>query len=132
MNIVKTYVTIGYKVAEEGKPTRYFGDQTENGVCYKDLDAFRDNSDICYIPEGELLENWEADLNILGFGYRREDILDLAREYVGLEGIPAEEDFVEYLAECALHNVDWQSIGTFLEVTDISEEWEYYNDNKTR
>lgn len=131
MNIIKTYVDVGFKVAEKGKPTMYFGDQTDNGVCYKDVEAFRNGSDICYIPEGELLENWEADLNISDLGYRREDILNLAREYVGLEGIPVEENFVEYLAECVLHNVDWQSIGTCLEVTDISEEWEYYKE-KTR
>lgn len=128
------YVTIGYKVVEDGKPTRYYGDQTDNGVCYKDLEAFKDNSDLCYIPECDLLNDWEADLNLpnLGYslGYAREDILNLAREYVVYEDIPVDEDFVEYIAECALQNVDWQSIGTYLNEIDIYETWEYYKGTK--
>jgi hypothetical protein len=123
MNI---YVTIGYKVVEDGKPTRYYGDQTDNGVCYKDLEAFKDNSDICYIPECELLEDWSADEDILGLGYAKEDVLNIARDYISDEGIPVEEDFVEYIAECALQNVDWQGIGTYLNEIDIYETWEYY------
>jgi hypothetical protein len=123
MNI---YVTIGYKVVEDGKPTRYYGDQTDNGVCYKDLKAFKDNSDICYIPECELLEDWSADEDISGLGYAKEDVLNIARDYISDEGIPLEEDFVEYMAECALQNVDWQSIGTYLNEIDIYETWEYY------
>jgi hypothetical protein len=120
------YVTIGYKVVEDGKPTRYYGDQTDNGVCYKDLEAFKDNSDICYIPECELLEDWSADEDILGLGYAKEDVLNIARDYISDEGIPVEEDFVEYIAECALQNVDWQGIGTYLNEIDIYETWEYY------
>lgn len=120
------YVTIGYKVVEDGKPTRYYGDQTDNGVCYKDLEAFKDNSDICYIPECELLEDWSADEDILGLGYAKEDVLNIARDYISDEGIPVEEDFVEYIAECALQNVDWQGMGTYLNEIDIYETWEYY------
>ena len=130
----KIYVTIGYKVVEDGKPTRYYGDQTDNGVCYKDLDAFKDNSDLCYIPECDLLNDWEADLNLpnlrYSLGYAREDILNLAREYVVYEDIPVDEDFVEYIAECALQNVDWQGIGTYLNEIDIYETWEYYKGTK--
>lgn len=126
MNIIKTYVDVGFKVAEKGKPTRYFGDETDNGVCYKDVEAFKDGSDICYIPEGELLENWEADLNIPDLGYRREDILNLVRDYLKAEDIPTDEGFVEYIAEHALDVVDWQGIGIYLEEVDLYETWEYY------
>lgn len=127
MNI---YVTIGYKVVEDGKPTRYYGDQTDNGMCYKDLEAFKDGSDICYIPECELLEDWSVDEDILGLGYAKEDVLNIARDYISDEGIPVEEDFVEYIAECALQNVDWQCIETDLNEVDIYETWEYYKGTK--
>lgn len=127
---MKIYVTIGYKEVEEGKPTRYYGDQTDNGVCYKDLEAFKDGSDLCYIPECDFLESWEADLNLpnIGYslGYAREDILNLVRENLVYEEIPIDEDFVEYIAECALQNVDWQGIGTYLNEIDLYENWEYY------
>ena len=39
-------VTIGYKIVEEGKPTRYFADQTPEGMCYKDIDAYKNDDDI--------------------------------------------------------------------------------------
>lgn len=121
------YAEIGYKEVEEGKPTRYYGDQTDNGVCYKDLKAFKDNSDICYIPECELLEDWCADAEMQNLGYTREEIMDITRDCITDEGITPDEQFVEYLAECALQNVDWQSIGTYLNEVDIYETWEYFN-----
>lgn len=127
---MRHYVTVGYKEVEDGQPTRYYGDETENGVCYKDLEAFKDNSDLCYIPECDPLNDWSADLDLpnLGYslGYAREDILDLARDYITDEDIPVDENFVEYIAECALQNVDWQSIGTYLNEIDIYETWEYF------
>lgn len=127
---MKIYVTTGYKEVEEGKPTRYYGDQTDNGVCYKDLEAFKDGSDLCYIPESDLLDDWSADLNLpnIGYslGYAREDITNLVRDNLVHEDIPVDEDFVEYIAECALEGVDWQAIGTYLNEIDLYEIWEYY------
>lgn len=123
-------VTIGYKIVEEDKPTRYYGDQTENGVCYKDLEAFKDNSDICYISECELKgEGWSAEFNS-EIGYTKYEILQITREYISEEEIPFTEDFVEYIAEHALQVVDWQSIGTYLSELDFYETWEYYKADK--
>ena len=123
---MKIDVTIGYKVVEDGKPTRYFGDQTDNGVCYKDMEAFKDNSDICYIAESELDgEDWSAEFDSYK-GYTREEILSITKEHIEDEGICPNEGFVEYIAEHALDVVDWQSIGTYLNEVDLYETWEYY------
>lgn len=128
---MKIDVTIGYKVVEDGKPTRYFGDQTENGVCYKDLEAFKDNSDLCYIPECELDgENWSAEFDSYK-GYTREEILSMTKEFIEDENTPADKDFVEHLAEHALQVVDWQSIETYLNEIDIYETWEYFKGIKS-
>ena len=128
---MRIYVDIGFKEVIEGQPTRYWGDQTENGVCYKDMAAFKDNSDICYIPEYEIQEDdWSAEFNS-EVGYTRNEILGIAREYISEEEIPFTEDFVEYIAECALQEVDWQGIGTYLGELDIYETWEYWKGIKS-
>ena len=59
-------VTIGYRIEdnfswENGSPrvgTKYVGGQTENGVCYKDLDAWERGGydDVIYISEYNLEE----------------------------------------------------------------------------
>ena len=36
------------------------------------------------------------------------------------------KQFAEYIAECALYNVDWQCLGTYLNEIDIDEELDYF------
>ena len=50
----KINVTIGTKLCtDNGQTFGYIGEPTEFGYCYKDLDAYKNDDDICYIPEYE-------------------------------------------------------------------------------
>lgn len=118
-------VTIGYKIVEEGKPTRYFADQTSEGMCYKDIDAYKNNDDICYIPECEFDgEGWSVEYRE-GLGYAREDITNCVSDELrwNYEDIPRCSHFATYIADCIIENVSWESIGVAVDRIDFDEEW---------
>lgn len=121
----KIDVTIGYKIVEEGKPTRYFADQTSEGMCYKDLDAYKNNDDICYIPECEFDgEGWEVEYRE-GLGYTREEIIQIIEEEIdcSYEGIPRCDDFATSIANYLIEGVNWETIGVAVDRVDFDEEW---------
>ena len=118
-------VTIGYKIVEEGKPTWYFADQTPEGMCYKDLDAYKNNDDICYIPECEFDgEGWGVEYRE-GLGYAREEVIQIVEDELdwNYEGIPHCDDFATNIADYLIEDVNWESIGVAVERIDFDEEW---------
>lgn len=121
-------VTIGYKIVEEGKPTRYFADQTPEGMCYKDLDAYKNDNDICYIPECEFDgECWSVEYRE-GLGYAREEVIQVIEDEIdwNFEDIPRCEDFATNIADHIIEDVNWESIGVAVERIDFDEEWANY------
>jgi hypothetical protein len=122
-------VTIGYKIVEKGKPTRYFADQTSEGMCYKDLDAYKNNDDICYIPECEFNgEGWSVEYRE-GLGYAREDIMNWVLDELrwNYEGIPLCDEFCAHEAECIIEEAEWESVGVILDRIDLDEDWYYFS-----
>lgn len=122
-------VTVGYKIVEDGKPTRYFADNTGEGMCYKDLDAYKNNNDICYIPECEFEgKGWSAE-DKEGLGYTREEIINCVCDEIrwSYEGIPISVEFCIYEADCIIEMVEWESIGVAIDRIDLDEEWEMFN-----
>lgn len=117
-------VTIGYKIVEEGKPTWYFADRTPEGMCYKDLDAYKNNDDICYIPEHEFDgEDWGVEYRE-GLGYTKEDIVNcVSAELWSYEGIPKCEEFAQLEADYIFDIVNWESIVVAVGRIDFDEEW---------
>lgn len=119
-------VTIGYKIVEEGKPTWYFADQTPEGMCYKDLDAYKNNDDICYIPEHEFDgEGWSVEYRE-GLGYVREEVIQIIEDIIDYEDIPYSKNFVPNIADYIIENVNWESIGVAVERIDFNEEWIHF------
>lgn len=121
-------VTIGYKIVEDGKPTRYFADQTSEGMCYKDLDAYNNNDDICYIPECEFDgEGWSVEYRE-GLGYAREEIIQIIEDEIdcNFEDIPRCEAFATNIADYIVEEVNWETIGVAVERIDFDEEWANY------
>lgn len=121
-------VTIGYKIVEDGKPTRYFADQTSEGMCYKDLDAYNNNDDICYIPECEFDgEGWSVEYRD-GLGYTREEVIKIIEDEIdwNFEDIPRCEAFATNIADYIVAEVDWETIGVAVERVDFDEEWANY------
>ena len=121
-------VTIGYKIVEDGKPTRCFAGDTGEGMCYKDIDAFKNNSDICYIPECEFDgEGWDMQYKE-GIGYTKEEIINCVRDTIRWEydGMPEKDDFITHIAECVFMEVEWETIGVAIDRIDLDEEWECF------
>ena len=124
-------VEIGYKIVENGKPTRYFAGQTNEGMCYKDVKAYEENSDICYIPECEFDgEGWSVEYRD-GLGYVREEIEQIVTDELdwNYERVPRCKEFEELIAQSILNEVEWESIGVALDRIDLDEEWAYYYAN---
>lgn len=118
-------VTVGYKIVEEGKPTWYFADQTPEGMCYKDLDAYKNNDDICYIPECEFDgEGWRVEYRE-GLGYVREEVIQIIEDEIdwNYEDIPRNKEFATNIADYLIEDVNWESIGVAVERIDFDEEW---------
>ncbi len=118
-------VTVGYKIIEEGKPTWYFAEQTPEGMCYKDLDAYKNDDDICYIPECEFdEEGWGVEYRE-GLGYTREEVIQIVKDELdwNYEYIPYSNDFATNIADYLIEEVNWESIGVAVERIDLDEEW---------
>jgi hypothetical protein len=118
-------VTIGFKIVEEGKPTWYFAEQTPEGMCYKDLDAYNNGDDICYIPEcGFDGEGWGVEYRD-GLGYTREEILQIIEDELdwNYPDVPECKEFTQLEADCVFHIVNWETIGVAVERIDFDEEW---------
>lgn len=125
-------VTIGYKIVEEGKPTRYFAGYCGEGRCYKDISAFKDKKGICYIPESEFEfgSGFETSAE-WGIGYLKSDITELIRRGLPYMDIPEDEKFVERIAEYCLELAEWEGIEVVLDRLDLSEEWrEFCEENQ--
>lgn len=121
-------VTVGFKIVEEGKPTWYFADQTPEGMCYKDLDAYKNNDDICYISECEFDgEDWGVEYRE-GLGYVREEVIQIIEDEIdwNYEGIPRCDDFATNIADYIVEEVNWETIGVAVERIDFDEEWANY------
>jgi hypothetical protein len=121
-------VAVGYKIVEEGKPTWYFADQTPEGMCYKDIDAYMDDDDICYIPECEFDgEGWGVEYRE-GLGYAKEDIFNCVSDELrwNYEEIPECKEFAQLEADYIFEIVNWESVGVAIDRTDFVEDWNGY------
>lgn len=116
-------VTIGHKeVAHNGVET-YFGAYTDNGMCYKNLQAFENGLGVIYIGECELQdENLESTNSTL---WTRSSWIEYVKEKCNKElgserihEISDECDYADFIETCALSilsDCDWQDLSTLLE-----------------
>ena len=121
-------VTIGFKIVEEGKPTWYFADQTPEGMCYKDVDAYKNNDDICYIPEQEFDgEGWGVEYRE-GLGYTREEIMNFVSDELrwNYDEIPECKEFAQLEADYIFDIVNWECVGVAIDGLDFIEDWNGY------
>ena len=137
---MRTEVTIGYK---EVNPTNgietYFGDYTDNGICYKNEQAFENGLGVIYIGEHELQDN-DCDSTNTTLWTRTTWIdwvkVQCLQSMVNIHEIE-ESDFMPFIEHCALsilQDCDWQDLSTLLEehlqYGDYFEEmWESFEYN---
>lgn len=118
-------VTCGFKEIAEDGTIKYIEDSTDNGYCYKDMDAWKSGVGVIYISEAEFegLADMTMDIDDL---YTRESWIDEVVRYFGENTYP--RAFYEYFAECVLQTVDWQCLTTLMSEweDDIDEDYEYW------
>lgn len=123
----------GYLLMEDGKIYGYEGGQTDNGFVYKDYEAFKTGTGVCYISEYGLehLEDKLAGLDqrersltgeeylaeraeiLANCGETRESIIDQVREAFG-DDYMLTDGQVEYFAGDVFELADWASVATYL------------------
>ena len=113
----------------EGKVC-YHGEYGENGLYYKDLNAWNTNKGVIYISEGDLddIANEMGDDTNL---WTKESWVAWVKEHITInyqdedcyqEMIECTE-FIESLAYDCLYNADWQDLSTLLNDYDYNDDW---------
>lgn len=113
----------------------FSGEQTENGIVYKDLTTWnnKDDSQPIYISEEELEDFSEYKVSktdfkkkIIGWTYSTW----LNWVYANLDEAYKTKEFAYYIAESILIDADWADLSTYLEElknsNDIEESWKEY------
>lgn len=122
--------------------TIFKGDNTANGVCYKNINAWDTNSGVIYIGEYGLIDyevgyDKYADLwtKISWVDWVRNYIKDNYQDIEDINEILSCDKFIESLAYDCLINADWQDLSTILQDFDYNCDWildnweEYKNKN---
>ena len=113
--------TIGYRTINNGV-VKYYGGETDNGLCYKDLNAWESGEGVIYIGEYSLEDVNDSDFCIDDH-WTRESWLQYVRDIIAWHNFeeiniltPTEKDLLaEWVAENCLHECDWQDLSTMLE-----------------
>ena len=125
----------GYLVKENGEIYDYEGGHTDEGIVYKDYNAFKSGVGVCYISEHELQDLQEelADLQaqyensnmdedvyreerryiLSQHGETRKSIIDQVRYAFGKQYLLTDKQ-VEYFASDVFGLADWACIATYL------------------
>lgn len=132
----------GYKVKDKQNNNYYILTYGWQGYYYKDYDAFKDNNEVCYIPEYvNKEENSSCVLVPLDKKnnsiYYRDDILNAVRNeingkvYENFFSEKAPEKLIEQIAEYVLDVVDWQHPESYIYETEWDDTIkEYFSKNE--
>lgn len=138
---------IGTKKVVEGG-ILYTPNSTDNGYVFKDYDAIKNKSGICYIAEcgfrdneeGTLLltpdNTWEhidagAVVTYSSAWQQVEDFFNsLLPNFSTIDNFDLYTEFIEKITDYILQEVDWQCFSTMLSEMDLEEELEDFLRNK--
>lgn len=110
----KIEVTIGYMVKMDNHIDYYSG-ETDNGHCYKDLDAWN-NGGVIYISEMEIVEEpLPSEL------WTKDKWVSWVKKYFNDDELPIE--FIEHIAYLCLEDAEWEDLSTHLMQKDNSFGW---------
>ena len=127
---------MGKTIIKDGK-LYYCGEYTNEGIVYKDLDAWekKDNDKPIYISEAQLegCRDWmisDEDLRKKEFWTRKSWI---ERIFNDLPTPFKTREFAEYIAEGILYEADWADLSTYWiqwGSDDIEENWAYFKEHR--
>lgn len=120
--MAEIHVDCGYRI-EDNNNIQYFGGQTDNGICYKDMGAWG-NGGVIYISEYELedLENGIKHNDL----WTKQSWLEWVENHLKGNGLYYQNGCAEHIALIVLQECDWQCLSTLLEEIDIEEDIKYY------
>lgn len=129
METNKHYVDCGFWVENKlGKS--YFGGETDNGECYKDLSAWINGNGTIYISEYQLLDLCSGKVEESEL-WNRERWLEWVRDEVEfyLDDVNVTDSFIEYVAYDVLELADWQDLTTLLNEYDLVKSYYEWIEN---
>lgn len=108
--------TIGYSTIDAYGKVVYHGGQTDNGLCYKDLEAWETGKGVVYVSEYGLdarpQETWT-----------RESLLAFIRMELCERGCSVKDAKLVAIAEDLLDNAEWQDLSTLWHERIYNEEY---------
>lgn len=110
--------TVGYRTTDISGKVVYHGGQTDDGICYKDLEAWETGDGVIYISEYGLdakpQETWT-----------RESLLAFLRIELEDRGICVENTDLVVIAEDLLDNAEWQDLSTLWNERIYNEDYSF-------
>lgn len=113
--VLAVEATVGFRTIDAYGKIVYHGGQTDNGVCYKDLEAWKSGKGVVYISEYGLEEKPQD-------AWTRETLLLFLRGELHERGVHAKDTDLVDIAEDLLGNAEWQDLST------LWNEWIYNAD----
>ena len=109
----KIDVICGYRIEHDNGKIDFVGDYTDNGLAYKDYDAWKNNKGVIYISEYEL-----EDIDNIDDLWTKEKWVRFVYDYIEQElrddNVIIPNGFAEYIAEYVFQECDWCELSTRL------------------
>ena len=106
------------------------GDSTDNGWCFKDYSAWKNNKGVIYIGEYQLSDYMQGNCDIDDLWTRESWIKwvadEIARKYADEEDIAdilACEEFISGIAYDCFEWADWCDLSTMLDDFECNDDW---------
>lgn len=122
-------VTYGYLLKDKKNNLIYLGEHTNQGIVYKDYDAYKNGTGICYIPEYGFEKDYsyfEAEDTEIG-SYTKEGIYEEVIDMLNQDNyrnffkkIP--DKLVKEISDYLFDTVDWQHITSLAYEIDFEED----------
>ena len=101
---------------------QYEGENTDNGICYKDLSAWHNNKGVIYIGEYELLDYNNFPSTKTKF-WTKESWVNWVKDYIITtynahtehKKMCHNQKFIEHIAYLILQKADWSDLSTLLD-----------------
>lgn len=120
--------TLGICIKQPKGCYKFIGGITNNGICYKNIDAWTNNTnEVIYISELDLADYANKRIKYTDL-WTKKKWLKYVKDYI-INNYDDEveisqcDEFIELIAYDCLCEVDWQDLSTILEEFDYNDNW---------
>lgn len=126
----KHYVDCGCWYIDENGKTHYEGEDTNNGICYKDYRAWKENKGVIYISEYTLIDFSRGDIpesdlwtRESWMQYVKEELKRCYSDETCFQEMISDDEFISLIAYDAFDMADWQDLSTAFDSFDCNGDW---------